>query len=152
MRLYNIYGDKLLVLTTKGEFPYDCMDSECFNKLKEKELPELNYWLSKLNHDDITDEKTINKVRKEKDYVDFILKCLKCKTIKDYNNLYVTTDVLLLSDVFTDYRQRSYELFKIDPIYSVSLLGFSNRAMLIILVQKLNYLLIEICIQWFKKE
>ena len=42
----------------------------------------------------------------------------------------VTTDVLLLPDIFIEYRKRSHNLLGLDPIYSVSLPGFSNRALL----------------------
>ena len=52
----------------------------------------------------------------------------KCKNIKNYN-VYVTRDVLVLS-VFISYRKRSYDLFGKDAIFSISLSGFSNRAML----------------------
>ena len=50
--------------------------------------------------------------------------------MKNYNDLYVTTDLFLLSDIFVDYRKSSYNLKGVDQIYSVSLPGFSNRAML----------------------
>lgn len=130
LRLYSVYKDTFLVLSRKGVFPYEYMDSNCFDKLKEKQLPELRYWFSKLNHDDPNDEKIIKKVKKEKECADFIFKYFKCKNMKKYNDLYVTTDLFLLSDIFVDYRKRSYNLKGVDQIYSVSLPGFSNRAML----------------------
>lgn len=104
------------------------MDLNCFNKLKEKSLPELKYWFSKLNHDDVNDKNTQTRVQKEKEYTEFILKYFKCKNLKDYNGIYVLTDVLLLS-VFISYRLRSHKIFGIDPINSVFLPGFFNRAM-----------------------
>ena len=60
------------------------------------------------------------------------------------------TDVLLLADVFADYRRRSYKTYGLDPIYCISSPGYANRAMLnytnaeIKLITDVNiYLIIE---------
>ena len=53
-----------------------------------------------------------------------------CKKIKDYNNLYVKTAVLLLADVHAIYRKNSHDSFDLDPLYCISAPRFSNREML----------------------
>ena len=44
--------------------------------------------------------------------------------------MYVKTDVLLLADVFITYRKKVYTIYGLDPLYRISLPGFSTRAML----------------------
>ena len=44
--------------------------------------------------------------------------------------MYVKTDVLLLADVFISYRKKVYKIYGLDPLYPISLPGFSTRAML----------------------
>ena len=53
-----------------------------------------------------------------------------CKSIEDYNNIYVKSDVLLLEDTFTSHRLRSYETYGIDPACCISAQGLSWRSML----------------------
>ena len=44
----------------------------------------------------------------------------KCKTMFDYHNLYLKTDVLLLADVFESFRAATITNFGLDPAYYVS--------------------------------
>ena len=41
--LFQYFGDKALKLLGKGVYPYDYMDQYWENKLKEKELPDIEY-------------------------------------------------------------------------------------------------------------
>ena len=59
-----------------------------------------------------------------------VWKLFDCKTIKDYNDLYVKTDVLLLAHAFASYRKNSYISYGLDPLYCISAPGYSNRPML----------------------
>ena len=73
-----------------------------------KKIPDIKYFCSSLNNrkcwvDDY------NYAFKNYDY-------FKCKEIGDYNDFYITTNVLLLADVFTSYRQDSYNSFSLDPL------------------------------------
>ena len=63
-------------------------------------------------------------------YAKEVYKLFGCKKIKDYNNLYVKTDVLLLADAYASFRKNSHISFGLDPLYCISAPGFSNRAML----------------------
>ena len=87
-------GDKLDLLMRKGVYPYDYMDS--FDKFDEEELPPKDEFYSKLNDKQITDldYKHAKKVWKK----------FKIKNMGEYHDLYLETDVLLLSDVFENFR------------------------------------------------
>ena len=78
-------------------------------KLEEKELPNIEYFHSSLSitKDSIADH----------NYAKEIYKLLGCKNIKDYTDLYVKTDVLLLADAFASYRKNSYSSYGLDISY-----------------------------------
>lgn len=42
-----------------------------------------------------------------------------CRTFKDSHDLYLETDVLLLADVFEEFRKSSLEHFELDPAHSI---------------------------------
>ena len=103
-------------------FPYDYIDEDWENKLKEKKLPDIKYFDSSLNK---TKCPTY-----DYNYAEEVYKYFNCKEITDYSDLYVKTDVLLLANVFTSYRKNMHEIYGLDPLYCISAPGFSNRAML----------------------
>ena len=87
-------GDKFNLLTRKGVYPYQYMDS--FEKLKETKLPPKETFCSRLNNEGISDEDYTH-ARK-------VWKTFKMKNLEDYHNLYNQVDVLLLADVFENFR------------------------------------------------
>jgi hypothetical protein len=52
------------------------------------------------------------------------------KTMKDYHDLYLETDVLLLADVFENFRRTCMENYKLDPAHYVSAPSLSWDAFL----------------------
>ena len=48
----------------------------------------------------------------------------------DYHDLYVQTDTLLLADVFENFRNMCWELYKLDPSYFYSAPGLAWQACL----------------------
>ena len=89
------YVDKNLeLLTRKGVYPYDYMDTP--EKLKETKLPPKEAFDSKLNNEDISDEDYTHAQR--------VWEAFGMKTLEDYHNLYNKLDVLLLTDVFENFR------------------------------------------------
>lgn len=81
------------LLTKKGIYPYEYINS--FDKFEEKKLPSINEFFSQLTNKSITQE--------EYERAENIFHLFKCKNLHDYTKLYITTDVLLLSDVWTQF-------------------------------------------------
>ena len=53
-----------------------------------------------------------------------------CERFRDYHELYLQTDVLLLADVFESFRRTSLEYYGLDPAWYISLLAMAWDAML----------------------
>ena len=50
---------------------------------------------------------------------------LGCKTLGDYHDIYLRTDVLLLADVFETFRNTSMQHYGLDPVHYFSAPGMS---------------------------
>ena len=99
--------DKLSLLTRKGVYPYEYMDSS--EKLKETKLPPKEAFYSRLNDDGISDE--------DYEHAREIWKTFEMKNLEDYHNLYNQVDVLLLADVFENFRDICIKNYKLDPAH-----------------------------------
>ena len=82
-------GENFNLLTRKGVYPYEYMDS--LEKLKETKLPPKKAFYSRLNDEDISDEDYQHAIK--------VWKTFGMKTLKDYHDLYNEADVLLLADI-----------------------------------------------------
>ena len=58
--------------------------------------------------------------------------------MEEYQNLYVTSDTLQLSDVFEDFRNTASKTFKLDPCYFVSTPGLAWESCKKLTNQKLD--------------
>lgn len=116
----NIDDGKMQLLERKGVFPYDFLDS--WNKLKIAALPPKDAFFSHLTESHISDE--------EYAHAQAVWNAFNIQNLGEYANLYLKTDILLLCDVFEDFRETLYNLFKLDPAHYVTLPGFSFDAML----------------------
>ena len=110
----------LELLKTKGVYPYDYMDS--FEKFEDPELPPKKEFYSILNDTDINDS--------DYEHAQRVWKKFKCKTMGEYHDLYLKTDVLLLADVFENFRKICLEYYKLDPCHYFSSPGLAWDAML----------------------
>ena len=95
------------LIARKGVYPYDYVSS--FDKLSETQLPPKDEFYSKLNDQGITDEDYKHAIN--------IWNTFNCKTIRDYHDLYLKSDVLLLSDVFENFRATCLRHYKLDPAH-----------------------------------
>ena len=82
------------LLYKKGIYPYEYMDS--WERFKETSLPKKESFYSKLNDEHITED--------EYAHAKTVWETFECKTLGDYHDLYVKTDVALLADVFENFR------------------------------------------------
>lgn len=104
----------------KGVFPYEFMNSD--EKYELTQLPSKDDFYSKLRQSHISDE--------EYAFAKNVWEVFKCKTMGDYNDLYMKIDVLLLADVMQAFRSMMMKSHKLDPAHYVTLPAMSWDAML----------------------
>ena len=117
----NIFFVCLDLLTDKGVYPHDYFDN--FNKFNEKELPPIEEFYSKLTEEHVKQEEY---ERAQKIYRHFNI-----QNSGEYHNLYLQTDVLLLTDVFENFRTKCLEDYHLDPAHYFTLPNFAWDAMLL---------------------
>ncbi len=113
------YNQKLL-LTQKGVYPYDYMNS--FGKFRDNKFPTIDECFSKLN-DEPMDEADYKRALD-------VWESFNIKNMGGYHDLYLKTDVLLLADVFENFRTHCLTSYKLDPTHYYTLPGFAWDAML----------------------
>ena len=108
----NEFGpNNLELITKKGVYPFDYMDD--FNKLKKKEgLPSIEKFYSKLTGEDISDS--------DYNHAKNVWKKIKCITMGDYHDIYLKSDVLILANVFDNFRKTGKEYYNLDPAHYFS--------------------------------
>ena len=112
--------EQIKLLKQKGFFPYDYMDS--IEKLKDTKPPPQKAFYSKLTGRGIT--------KNNYGHVLNVWKTWKMKTLKDYLKLYNESDVLLLADVFENFRDLCLKNYGLDPVYYYTAPGLAWDAML----------------------
>ena len=113
-------GKQLDLIKRKGVFPYDWFDN--FGKLSSTSLPPKEAFHSILNDSDITEEDYI--------HAQNVWETFKMKTMRDYHDLYLKSDVLLLSDVFENFRDVCLDNYRLDPIFYYTAPGLAWDACL----------------------
>ena len=97
----------LPLLTRKGVYPYDYVSS--IEKFDETQLPPQEEFYSKLNDENITDDEYQHALN--------VWKTFGCKNIRDYHDLYLKSDTLLLADVFENFRSTCLRHYNLDPAH-----------------------------------
>ena len=108
------------LLKQKGFFPYDYMDN--IEKLKDTKPPPQKAFYSKLTG------KGINNYNYK--HVLNVWNTWNMKTFKEYLELYNISDVLLLADVFENFRDICLKNYGLDPVYYYTAPGLAWDAML----------------------
>ena len=108
------------LLYKKGIYPYEYMDS--WGRFSETRLPDKEKFYSKLNDEHITDE--------EYAHAQTVWETFECKTLGDYHDLYVKTDVALLAEVFENFRNLRQEQYGLVPAHYYTSPGLSWDALL----------------------
>ena len=112
-------GKELDLMSQKGVYPYDFMDS--FDKFNEK-LPPKEEFYSILNDEDITDD--------QYKHAQNVWNTFNLKNMGEYHDLYLKSDILLLADVFENFRKTCLQYYKLDPCHYFTSPGLSWDAML----------------------
>ena len=99
--------EQLELVKRKGAYPYNYMD--CFERLAETSLPPIECWYSKLNDEQISQE--------DYTHAHKVWDVFGMNTMRDYHDLYLKTDVLLLADVFEEFREVCLDNYQLDPAW-----------------------------------
>ena len=101
------FGKKFKLMKRKGIYPYDYMNG--IEKFSEKKLPTKEEVYSKLNDCEVSDD-DYNHAKK-------VWKEFGVKNLGEYHDLYLKSDVLLLADVFEEFRNVCMENYSLDPAW-----------------------------------
>lgn len=111
--------NKLELLLQKGIYPYEYTDS--WKWFDEEVLPEKDSFYSKLKMEHVSDE--------DYKHAQEVWKAFECKNLGDYHNLYLKMDVLLLADVFKNFRAFCLKHYNLDPAHYYTSPGLSWDAL-----------------------
>ena len=112
--------EKLDLMVRKGTYPYDYMDS--FDRFNEQTLPTKEEFYSIMNDQHIS-AADYNHARK-------VWNTFELRNMGQYHDLYLKSDVLLLADVFENFRKTCSQFYKLDPCHYFTSPGLSWDAML----------------------
>ncbi len=139
--------EQFILAIRKGVYPYEHMDENTAERMKETKLPPISSFISKLTSGEIyPDEKKKTRSysngieEKEYKHAQLVWDTFKCKTMKDYHDLYLKIDVLLLTDIFETFRNKTLSQYQLDPCNYFTLPGLSWDALLYTSGQKLELL------------
>lgn len=124
----NISHPDIHLLLRKGVYPYEYMSS--FEKFKETKLPPLSDFHSTLTDEDIT----LNA------HAQTVWRSFHVQNMGEYHDLYVKTDVLLLADVFQNFRNLYKTYYGLDCTHLLTAPGLSWQAALKMTNQPLELL------------
>ena len=108
------------LLIREGVYPHEYMTS--WDKFKETQLPFKEAFYSKLNMSDISDE--------DYEHAQKVWKGFDMKNLGEYHDLYLKTDVILLSNVFEAFRNTCLQHYKLDPAHFYTSPGLAWQACL----------------------
>jgi hypothetical protein len=89
------FKEKSSLVLRKGVYPYEYMTD--FDRFNLDRLPPIGRFYSSLKDEDISDE--------EYAYAQKVWTEMGCKTMNDYHDVYLKTDICLLADIFENYRK-----------------------------------------------
>ena len=116
------YSQHMDLLCQKGYYPYEWMDD--IEKMKHEGLPPIGAFDSKHSQKKLKTEEYIHAIN--------VYNKLNCKTFEDYHMTYLKCDVLLLADVFENFRITSLQTYELDPANYLSAPALGWDALLLI--------------------
>ncbi|GET55307.1 uncharacterized protein LOC114539009 [Rhizophagus irregularis DAOM 181602=DAOM 197198] len=111
--------DKIKLLFRKGVFPYDWTNA--WEKFDRTSLPPRKDFYSLLSQQNISKE--------DYEHAQKVWQTFEMKSFREYHDLYLETDVLLLADVFMNYTIMCLQDDSLDPSHYVSAPGMFNDSL-----------------------
>ena len=99
--------NKFVLLLKKGVYPDEYMDS--WERFNETTLPNKEALYSELYLEDINDE---DYTHAQKVFQEFNI-----KNLRQYYDLYVQSDTLLLAEVFENFRDKCIKIYELDHVH-----------------------------------
>ncbi|KAB0801617.1 hypothetical protein PPYR_03803 [Photinus pyralis] len=112
--------EEFKLLRMKGCFPYSYVD--CLEKLDEKNIPPYDQFYNIMRGENISLE--------EYDRVLNVYNVFHCKNLGEYSDIYLKCDVLLLADVFENFRDLCMKIYGLDSAHYFTAPGLTWDAML----------------------
>lgn len=109
------------LLTRKGVYPYDYMTN--WEKYDQKSLPSKCHFHNSMTNEDISDA--------DYNHAQTVWTQFNIKNLGEYTDLYLKTDVLLLTDIFQNFRKTCKLYYKLDPAFYITAPSLSFDAMLL---------------------
>ena len=122
--------EMIKLMQKKGTYPYEFMDGP--EKFDLHHLPPQSAFYSKLYDSGITDA--------EYAHAQAVWKTFNMTSMRQYHDVYLTSDVLLLADIFENFRSLAHSFYGLDPAHYYTLPGFSFDACLKMTRAKLELL------------
>ena len=117
-------------MTKKGIYPYEYMDD--IKRFEETQLPPKESFYSTLTEEYIKDD--------EYAHAQNVWQKFEIENLKQYHDLYLMTDTLLLADVFEQFRDMCLNNYELDPVHSYTAPGLTWKAALKMTKVKLDLL------------
>jgi hypothetical protein len=115
-----VESEKVPLLLMKGVYPYDYMNS--VEKFDKETLSPRECYYSVLNDEYVSDA--------DYDHAARVFEAFSCQSMGEYHDLYLKSDVLLLADVFENFRNVCLKAYNLDPCHFYTSLGLAWQACL----------------------
>ena len=107
-------------LMRKQVYPYDYMST--WERFEEKRLPKQEDFYNILTKSNLSDD--------DYQHANDLWNHFNIQNLGEYHDLYLTTDVLLLADVFENFRSTALKNYSLDPVHYITLPSYALDAML----------------------
>lgn len=114
------YNNEIDLLCQKGFYPYEWVDTD--DKLNYVGIPPIESFYSTLSQETISAKNYL--------HAQNVYNKLNCKSFRDYHMTYLKCDVLLLADVFENFRTTCFNYYGLDPANYISAPSLAWDAML----------------------
>ncbi len=118
------------IMMQKGVFPYTYITD--LNVLRQTQLPSKEFFFNDLSGEHISDE--------EYAFALHAWDTMECQTLGDYLHMYLLADLLLLADVFENFRDNCLQNYELDPAHYYSSPHFTFDAFLRYSAQRIELL------------